>query len=480
MAQKKISHRRKNDKKKGNVIATSHVPLCALGEVIQEKQFFAPIHDHVTIAQKVVDYHPTDKLVFATIGLIAGAETVYDLNQILRPNRPLLNAFGYEKCADQSVIQETINAATEENVGQLNQAAKQMFSEHNRILFALDSQTATAENLITLDIDLSPLPASKKSQGSKKGYDPNKKNQYLRQLARVLSPSTSEIITQSLYPGNTVSCSVFKEMVKEMENHLDLDSKTKRQQVRLRIDAGFGTDGNLNFALWGGYHILAKIFSSKRASKLAKTVDQWVCVPSEADNTTREAGLVQQPHRYCRKTMQVAIRTPKKKGGYSYSVLVTTQMDQTVSQIVTDYDKRSGVPESSFCQDYQGLALRKRRKGGLTGQKILLVLSQIAHNLIVWIKNWFNDALEMSLFSGEQEPKRQEQKSILLAIRTIQERGIKRFMRQILMLSGRVIVDKKKVVTLLLNPLYPLIKRIKTALQAFLKPYNIRVLLDEI
>ena len=57
------------------------------------KQLFAPIHDHVTIAQKIVDYRPSDKLVFAAIGFIAGAETVYNLNQILRPNRPLLNAF---------------------------------------------------------------------------------------------------------------------------------------------------------------------------------------------------------------------------------------------------------------------------------------------------------------------------------------------------------------------------------------------------
>ena len=152
----------------------------------------------------------------------------------------------------------------------------------------------------------------------------------------------------------------------------------------------------------------------------------------------------------------------------------------SLSDIVTLYDKRSGVPESTFCQDYQGLFLRKRRKGGFTAQQVLVLLSQLAHNLIVWMKNWLYDALVESLFSGEQEPGEKQRKSIVLAIKTIQERGIKRFLRQILSLSGKILFKEKKVVVIILNPLYPLIKRIKTALDAFLKHYKIRVLLDEI
>ncbi len=103
MAKKSISRRGKKGKEKQdqNVdeITTSHVPLCALGEVIKEKHLFSEIHHQVDIAQKSLDYRPTDKLVFATLGFITGAETVYDINQTLRPNKPLLIAFGYDKCA---------------------------------------------------------------------------------------------------------------------------------------------------------------------------------------------------------------------------------------------------------------------------------------------------------------------------------------------------------------------------------------------
>ena len=147
--------------------------------------------------------------------------------------------------------------------------------------------------------------------------------------------------------------------------------------------------------------------------------------------------------------------------------------------MVTDYDQRSGVPESNFCQDYQGLSLRKRRKGGFVAQQMLVLLSQLAHNFVVWAKSWLSDALKEALFMGETVPDESEAASILLAMKAIEERGMKRFLRQILCLSGKVVFKGGKVVCIYLNPLYPLIARIKTALEAFLKPYNIRVLLDE-
>jgi hypothetical protein len=97
-----------------------------------------------------------------------------------------------------------------------------------------------------------------------------------------------------------VSCSVLKEMVYKMEHQLEVETKAKRQHLRLRLDAGFGTDDNINFSLWRGYNILAKVstptteavlwssptpeaglrYSQKRAKSLAKSVTEWVAVPS--------------------------------------------------------------------------------------------------------------------------------------------------------------------------------------------------------
>lgn len=205
MAKKSIHRKRKKRNRKVETsktpkvdsIATTHVPLCAMGEVIQEKHLFAPIHQQVTIEQKTLDYRPTDKLVFATLGIIAGAETVSDINTTLRPNPSLLAAFGYDKCADQSVIQQTINAASPENACQLEQAIEAIWRDNNQTVLLLNPNPS-ASAAVTIDIDLSPLPASKTAEASQKGYVAKKKNQYTRQLGRVLVPQTQEIVTQQL------------------------------------------------------------------------------------------------------------------------------------------------------------------------------------------------------------------------------------------------------------------------------------------
>jgi len=57
---------------------------------------------------------------------------------------------------------------------------------------------------------------------------------------------------------------------------------------------------------------------------------------------------------------------------------------------------------------------------------------------------------------------------------------MKRFVRQVLCLSGVVVVRKGKVRQVKFNPLYPLISRITLAFEALLTPYGIAVSLYEI
>ena len=130
MAKKKIKRKKKKSKKKIQD-NSAHASLCALAPVITDKKILEPIHEKGQIPQKEVLYRPTDKLVFVVLGVVSGCEAVFDLNQSLRVDRPLLRAFGYEKCADQSVIQDTLNAATQENVQQLEEALKAIWDENN-------------------------------------------------------------------------------------------------------------------------------------------------------------------------------------------------------------------------------------------------------------------------------------------------------------------------------------------------------------
>ena len=496
MAKKRIKRKRKKSNRKINA-NSAHASLCSLAPLITGRKIFDHIHQMVKIPQKKVDYSPSDKLVFVVIGIMSGCEALFDLNRQLRVDRPLLHAFGYEKCADQSVTQDTLNAATEQNVQQLESALKAIWDGNNLTIPFLE-KAQKEDRVVTIDMDLSGMPASKKAEGAEKGYFAGKRNIYGRQLARVLVPKTQEIVTESLYSGKKTSCKVFKDMVQKMELTLSLETKAQRKLIRLRLDGGFGTDENINYALWREYHLLVKMYSGNRARVLARSVQEWVDISPGSDNRPRQAGWVSAPHRYCRKTRQLAIRMPKKKGdGYKHSVLVTTDMNADLHATVADYDGRSGVPESTFCQDNQGLGNRKRRKRRFVAQQMLMLLTQLAHNLIRWMQNWLTKAMERlgkyststkssSVSSGTNSDDWWVPVSAPipsdadLAIATLNSFGMKRFVRQILCLSGIVVIRKGKVRQVKLNPLYPLISRIAIAFEALLTPYGIAVSLYEI
>jgi hypothetical protein len=479
MAKKRLSkkHNKNNNKINNKVkITSNHASLCALAPVIRDKKVFEPIHTNVNIPQKKIAYTPTDKLVFLTLGIMSGTQTVYDINYTFRVDKALLKAFGYEKCADQSVIQETLNAVTEDNISQMENALKTIW-EQNNLSVSLIEKAQKENNTVTIDIDLSGQIASKKAEQSQKGYFSGKKNAYGRQLARVLVPETQEIVTESLYPGNTVSwnCDVFKTMITKMELMLSIQSKKQRNSIRLRLDGGFGTDKNINYALWCGYHLLVKMRCSKRARKLSKSVTQWVDIPQDSENNPRQAGWVTQPHRYGRRTRQLAIKKATKKG-YTYSVIVTTDFDSDILSIVSDYDARGGIPESNFCQDSQGLSNTMRRKHSFLAQQMLMLLNQLAHNMIRWVQNWLTESV---LQTSDDSSESQVTEKAVIA-KTIKERGMKRFVVQILSIPGKVILKAQKVCRVVFDPSFPLVNRIITAFRALLKPYGITVSLDEI
>ena len=483
MAKKR--NRKSKRRKRKNTGQTAHASLAGFAPLIESKGIFDKIHQQVEIPQKQLVYRPTDKLIFVVLGLFVGCEHIDEINHRLRPDKVLLSGFGYDSCADQSVIQDTLDGCVKENVVQFKGVLKSLYVEHNQSQ-ALVREAIEQSLTVTIDMDLTGRPISENAQGAKKGYFSKKRGIYGRQLARVLMPDTQEIIAEELYPGNRLSCQVFVEMLRETEQALGLDTQQKRERVCLRLDGGFGTDKNINHALWKGYQLLAKMFSGNRAKVLAKSVQQWVDVDAQG---ARQAGWVTKVHRYGRKTRQLAIRkpNPKKKDGFSYVVLVITDMTADMLTLLRSYDARSGVPESTFCQDNQGLAQRKLRKHKFFAQQMLVLLSQLAHNLIRWLQRWMVEALQtrkqmevhaQQMLMGESnqaESSARFQTEIQQAIDSIQQRGIKRWVRQIFDFSGTILIKHGVVKRMTLNGAYPLIHRFRLAFEALLSPVGVQV-----
>lgn len=318
--------------------------------------------------------------------IMAGGTAMTQIDTLIRPDKALQLAFGRWQCASSSEVQRVLDRCSSETVSQLQTANRHQYHQYGQ---ARDH--SFADDLLLLDIDLTGLLASKHAEGSTKGYFAEHRGRHGRQLCRILATAYREIVMQSLVPGNTLSNVMLRPALQEAQQVLDLSDETRRRTL-LRWDAGFGTDRNINWMLSQNYHILGKMFSSKRVHKLAKSVTTWIATESSPG---REYGVVFTPHRYARKTTQLLVRTPKKSppGTWAYGALVSTLRDQTPLQLITLYDARGGGVETDFRSDRQGLGLAGRRKHQMAAQQMLIHLTERVHNLLVWTAKEFGAPL---------------------------------------------------------------------------------------
>src|SRR5262252_2443562 len=89
---------------------TPRASLAALGLKLRALDLFAPIRERVRIPQKTVKYSPSDKLYAVFVACLAGVRGIVEINQRLRADPALQAAFGQPACAEQSVLQETLDA----------------------------------------------------------------------------------------------------------------------------------------------------------------------------------------------------------------------------------------------------------------------------------------------------------------------------------------------------------------------------------
>src|SRR6266852_2478667 len=93
---------------------------------------FEPIRRRVQIAQKTVKDQPIDKVYDGWIAMLAGAHGLVEIKTRLRSDPALQAAFGRSGCAEQSVVQQTLDACTAEHVTQLEQAMDTISRQHSQ------------------------------------------------------------------------------------------------------------------------------------------------------------------------------------------------------------------------------------------------------------------------------------------------------------------------------------------------------------
>jgi hypothetical protein len=421
---------------------TSCASLAAIGIKLRELKVFEPIAQQVQIAQKTIKDRPSDKLSDALISILAGAHGLVEINTRLRADVGLQRAFGRSRCAEQSVVQDTLNACTAENVKQMEHAIDSIYRQHSQ-----GYQHDYQASFQVLDVDMSGLPCGPKAAFATKGYFAKQRNRRGRQLGRVLASCYGEIVVDRLFDGKTQLTRALQPLMLAAEESLQLD-EDKRRRTIVRMDAGGGSLDDVNWLLARGYLVHGKDYSGQQAKRLAKSVLDWYVDPHQPE---REFGWVTEPTQaYVRPVKRIAVRCRKPDGQFAYGVLlsalsaqhVLTLTGQSLSLLadpaavllayVTFYDQRGGGVETSFKGDKQGLGIGKRNKKRFAAQQMVMLLGTLAHNVIVWARRW-------------------------LACPTLQPYGMLRMVRDVFHISGFLLTDACGQVTqIVLNQAAPL------------------------
>lgn len=289
----------------------------------------------------------------------------------------------------------------------------------------------------------------------------------------MLASRYHEIVVDQLFDGKTQLTSALQPLIQAAEGVLEL-SKAKRERTIVRIDAGGGSLGAVNWLLSRGYVVLAKDYSSERSATLAASVSKWYDDPKLPE---RQVGWVRVPPReYVCEVVRLAVRCRKANGQWGYGVLiapldlapilallgphgVAPQTDAArLLAYVYAYDRRGGGVETALRDDKQGLGLTKRNKKRFEAQQLLTMLGTLAHNVIVWARLW------LSVQQGK-----------------VAHYGMVRMVRDVFHITGQIGLDARgHVVEIVLNQAAPLVRGIVKALQTLLAPAHIAISLGEI
>jgi len=122
------------------------------------------------------------------------------------------------------------------------------------------------------------------------------------------------------------------------------------------------------------------------------------------------------------------------------------------------YNLRSGGVETSIKNSKQGLGLNKRNKKRFEAQHLLVLLAQLAYNIVVWTQN------ELKKYS-----------------KLIASFGMLRMIRDAFRISGKVQFDQKgKVNLIILNETHKLAKAIRDAWQSCFARDDLSLILPKI
>jgi hypothetical protein len=202
-------------------------------------------------------------------------------------------------------------------------------------------------------------------------------------LARVHAPQYHETLFSRVYPGRQESSPCYLPTLEALQRFLDF-TPAQRQRTLIRTDAGFGSDANIEHVLTEDWQVLTKNKGGRRPAAYARrtAAEAWTAVDGR-----RQMASVPQPLTFSRPTQTHLLRWWTAGGQEKHAIVICSVLDWTAAEVLRHYDDRAQC-EHEIQADKGGLRLEQRRKKRLAAQEALILLTDVAHNLLAWLRRW--------------------------------------------------------------------------------------------
>ena len=420
---------------------TPRAPLAVLGYCLTQSQFLAPLWKPVHLTSKVYRHRPTEKLQDILVAILAGCRSLSQVNTRLRPDKALAQAWERPQFADQSTLSRTLDSLESAHIEQLRIGHLALLKQYSHL------RHHDWQKPLMLDIDATSLLASKRAEGSRKGWVSGHKNRYCRHVLRFMLAGYHETLLSLVFAGDRHGFEHFKPAMHALQRHWPW-SRAQRQRIILRADAGLGTDSNVRYSLRLGFQILMKMYSGRRTQAWQRQTQEaaWIADP-------------QHPHRWMApvshtwpfgpRVQAYLLRWQNRTQKLQHATLLTTLPCADAPFSLWDlYDGR-GASEIEFRADKSGLKLHLRRKHHLTAMEAWVILTDIAHNLLSWLRSW---CLADSAFAAF---------------------GPKRFVEDLLTIPGHLCFEEGQLVKVTLDANHPYAPGMASALHNMLKCFDL-------
>jgi hypothetical protein len=247
-----------------------------------------------------------------------------------------------------------------------------------------------------------------------------------------------------VYPGKQDSGATYIPVLTALASFLRFPPEQKQRTV-LRTDAGFGGDDNVDHALSAHWQVLTKGKGGRRPSALARRIPpaDWRLLGNE-----RWVARVSQPPAHVHPTQCLVLCWQTPSGKLKYATLVCSVLAWNLREIVAHYDDR-GQCETEIQADKGGLKMERRRKKQLAAQEALILLTDLAHNLLAWTSRWMFPATD-----------------------PLAGFGTTRLTEDVLCLPGRLLFHQDRLMEVQLNQRHPYASQVAAGLERLLAHFG--------